>query len=177
MVNTLFSQEVFERKGKEYLFIGGKKDDLLKFSRNGKIHWFKENGMKKIWKSSSREFITNLYRDDLQFEFEGYEPFWKAELFRDSIHFYTPESELAKSFKISYDLNVIQSNSGIYFGFKDAESNIYGFVNYLGFGKPPHDNICEFNIGEEDSFYEVTVVYDGIVYKGCSTIINSIKKK
>lgn len=167
-----FLQKVFERKEKKYLFLGSIRNDSLKVSEDGKMLWLNRKELNQIDKLTSKEFLNKLYSQKLQFEMEGYEPFWSAKIYKNELFFTDPESGIEKKYDISYVYNSNKENSGAYFSFSDHSKRIYGQINYLGMENTKPEKICEYNLSDENSLYDAFITVDGILYKGCSVIVN-----
>jgi len=165
-----FAQELYQDKeGTEYLFIGGIADTSLKVWNKSKkvIEWKDAKQLEPTDRLQAPSFLTAVFDEGLSFHAEGDEPFWGAEIKKDSLIFFHP-LEGKSSYPLKIDANDF-IDSSFSCMFKCEDENIYGLVRGHSYF-PRQQQICELCICDEVSLYEIFINFKGYIYKGCVRI-------
>jgi len=165
-------QEIFfDAKSRDTcLFLGGiAEGNYFKVIENGDIVFRKADDLTQVGLLTGNEFTDELFRQNLCFESEGYEPFWNVRIFRDTLILRLPDDDGEKLYKVRLYTNEGSLSSEFFAMFSTECGNIFGTINYIGVsgGK---QRVCEYNIADEASLYEVYINIRGKVCKGCATI-------
>ncbi|MDR3056854.1 MAG: hypothetical protein LBU84_01775 [Prevotella sp.] len=168
---SFYGQAVFlDDEESECIFIGSVSDTSVKVWNKNKqaIEW-KTIAQIGLWDHlQSTAFTSSVFDAGLSFHAEGDEPFWGAEIKKDSLIFVDPDTGNKVSYKLKIDVNDFIDNS-FSFMFSCNDENIYGLVRGYSY-YPKELRVCELCICEEISLYEVFIIYKGHLYKGCAKI-------
>ncbi len=168
------AQEIYTcpRTGKEYLSLGSiSLEGKEKFLENGEICWEERDSLKQSGFLNTVEFLDTIFSQNLQITMEGYEPFWKARLTKDSLFFCCYDEPT------TYPVRIIPSrtlSSHIYIMFESQQGRVFGSIDYTGQWNRSDNKecwqCCEFNIEENRQLYSVFITVGDIALEGCVNI-------
>ncbi len=173
---TLWAQEMLTCKQtrKEYLFLGSLSVEWQKgkFIENGKICWKDMDSLQQTDFLSTKAFLDIFFSQNLQFEMEGYEPFWKARLTNDLLIFFDPETGKETAYPMRIVPNTSTVDSHIYFMFEGKQGHIFGLVDYAGLRDSTGQEYCEYNLEEDEkALYRMFFTVGNKMYKGCVPLL------
>jgi len=175
LLPAVYGQEIYLNKKSQdtCLFLGGIADGQLKVIENGYIVFRKAEDLMQVGLLTGDEFTKELFQQNLCFELEGYEPFWKVVIYGDNLTVWLPDGYGEKQYKICNE----ESLSPDFFAMFSTEcGSIFGTINYIGISSAGEQRVCEYNIPEEEnSLYEAYVSIQGKAFKGCATIRKYMK--
>ena len=151
----------------ESLFLGSFHDDQVKVLEYNNVLLKDRSNQVQSGLLSGKQFIERIFSRRLHFVFEGHEPFWQAKLTKNGLIFIGPEKQ--QRYQTTIYINAQQNGGAYYFTFRSHKDNVFGVVNYLGL-RSENQQVCEYNIGDESSLYEVYLEINGHNYRGCATI-------
>lgn len=169
-INTAHSQEVLKNltSSKEYFFIGGLQSDSIKVLSNGSLLWINNKTLTQTNKLPTKDFIKKIFNNNLFFEANGDEPFWRATITKNKLIFNNSNSK-----KTTYDIQINANTSDIdgsfYFMFNDKNGKAFGIIRGLGF-YPKDQKKCDLCLTEEATLYEVFIKVENSIYKGCASL-------
>jgi uncharacterized membrane protein len=165
--NLLLAQEVYTNSSnQEYLSLGNTNTENDKQSflnlKNGEINWINPSElqqMQQIDMLSPHIFWDKINKNSIGFYASGYEPFWNAKISKNKLQFFIEKEE---NLNITIDIknSSLTNNFVAIFHSKDG---IYGLIRSLHKG-----NLCEENLDELTSIYEVFIDYKGEILEGCA---------
>ena len=169
----VYGQEVYlNKKSRDTcLFLGGIADCQLKVVENGDIVFRKAEDLTQVGLLTGDEFVDELFRKNLCFQLDGYEPFWKVVIFGDNLTVWLPDDNGEKQYKICLQTNEEGLSPDFFAMFSTECGSIFGTINDIGITSEGEHRVCEYNISdEENSLYEAYVSIQGKAFKGCATI-------
>ena len=167
-------QELFvdNISGDTCLFVGCIEDEnKLKVYEQGKFTSKDHTNLTQVGLLIGNEFTDKLFEEGLCFELDGYEPFWNASIFKNTLSLWLSEDDSSKQYNINTYTSERSSSSVFFMMFISECGTIFGTINNIGLTYDNQCRICEYNISEEgQSLYEVYISVKGSIYKGCVTI-------
>lgn len=167
--NICFAQETYRSMdGKEnFIFIGSVDGSNIKLiGEDGFIVWKSTNDLNQTGILSPEEFLDAIMVNSLAFFADGDEPFWSAILTKDSITLSANETEV---YPIKTVVNKYDIDGSFSLMFQSDDHGVYGLIReYTYF--PADNTMCDLCLNDEKSLFEIFINYNGILYKGCSTI-------
>lgn len=170
---TIYSQELYmDIHSKDTcLFLGGIVDgNQFKVVENGDVVFKKAKDLTQVGLLIGNEFTDELFNKNLCFKLEGYEPFWDARIFRNIITLWIPGDDVQRSYKIHLHTSEGSMSPDFFALFSTECGTIFGSINNIGVSSNKKQRICEYNLADEDSLYEVYISIQGLACKGCATI-------
>ena len=164
------------KTGKEYLFVGSLSEDgeKGKFVDNRIFRWITLEGLQQSGFLTTEPFLEEVFSRGLHFEMEGYEPFWKARLTKNSLIFFDPVTGDETTYPIRIITNSGSLNSmHIYFMFEGRQGHVFGSVEYAGLRLryPDRRECCEYLIFENETLlYSVLITVGDETYEGCAGV-------
>ncbi len=173
--SSAFSQELFTnvKSGDICLFLGNLSMDgqRAKVLDHGEIRWVERKHLEQIGLFSTTDFINEVFRNNLQFEMGGYEPFWEAHLANNLLMFTDSETGKETAYPVRMVTTGNPAENHIFFMFGDKQGNVFGLVDYVGLADPAEQQYCEYNLVEDEALmYSVFITVGNRAYKGCATI-------
>ncbi|WP_159565232.1 hypothetical protein [Budvicia diplopodorum] len=153
----------------ESLFLGSVHDDQVKVLEYNNILLKDKSSLVQNGALSGKQFINRVFSRRLHFEMEGHEPLWQAKLTKNGLVFIGPDKQ--QRYQTTIYINEKDTGGAYYFTFRSHKDNVFGVVNYLGL-RSENQRMCEYNIGDSDSLYEVYLEINGRNYRGCATLNN-----
>lgn len=167
-------QEIFvdNISGDTCLFVGCIEDgNKLKVYEQGKFTFKDHANLTQVDLLIGNEFTDTLFKEGLCFRLDGYEPFWNASIFKNTLNLWLPEDDSSKQYHINTYTSERSLSSVFFMMFISECGTIFGTINNIGLTYDNQCRICEYNIPEEgQSLYEVYLSVKGSIYKGCVTI-------
>lgn len=164
-----FGQDLFVGKDKnEYLFIGSKEGNNIKLLniKNHSVLWRDKNLLQQIDRLQPKNFLQEISKAKMFFSANGDEPFWKATISEHEISFLGSNID-SEHIAIQMDINKSSIDYMFLLMFHATNNpNIYGVIRGLSV-----DSMCDLNLDEEQSIFEVFINYEGDVVKGCATLM------
>jgi len=161
-------QDLFVGQDKnEYLFIGSRegKDIKLLNMKDNSVIWNDKNLLQQIDYLQPQNFLKEIFKAKLVFSASGDEPFWKATISQNEISFFASDINSEK-IAIKIDINEFSIDSIFLLMFHSKNNqNIYGLIRGL-----TGDSVCDLNLDDEQSIFEVFINYKGEVFKGCAIL-------
>jgi uncharacterized membrane protein len=165
--NLLLAQEVYTNSfNQEYLSLGTINTENDKKSslnlKNGEVNWINLSElqeMQQIDMLSPPIFWDKINKNSIGFYASGYEPFWNAKINKNKLQLFIEKEE---NLNITIDIknSSLTNNFVAVFHSEDA---VYGLIRGL-----PKGNICEENLAELTSIYEIFIDYKGEILEGCA---------
>ena len=143
----VYGQEIYLNKkyGDTCLFLGGIADGQLKVIENGDIVFRNAEDLTQVGLLTGDEFADELFRKNLCFELEGYEPFWKVSIFGDNLTVWLPDDNGEKQYKILLQTNEESLNPDFFAMFSTEYGSVFGTINYIGITSEGEQRVCEYN--------------------------------
>ena len=173
--SILWAQEIFtgNLSGKECLFLGSISTEghKAKVFEDGKIRWEDMDRLQQTGSLPAKEFLDIVFKQDLQFNMEGYEPFWSATLTGEWFIFTDPDTMGENACPVRIVPNNDRTGH-VYFMFEGGQGHVFGLVNRAGLRDPAHQEYCEYVVEEDEKImYSVFLTIGDKTYKGCITIV------
>ena len=171
--SAIYGQEIYLDINSQdtCLFLGGIVDgERFKVIENGNVVFKKAEDLTQVDLLTGSNFTDELFKQNLCFELEGYEPFWKVTIFRDNLIIWLPDEDDEKQYKIRLYINEGRVSSDFFAMFSTECGNVFGAINYVGAPRAGERRVCEYNLSDEDSLYEAYISIHGKAHKGCATI-------
>jgi hypothetical protein len=166
------AQEIFTDtlSKKDYLFLGSVSADKgkAKMLEKGKIVWKWFNEIEQTDLLDSKAFTEEIFKYNMQFYLEGYEPFFSAALTADTLTFFDTETGDARNYPIKILTKDHTTDGAIFLMFSNENGTAFGVID-----RPSGmQQMCKFIIAEEEkTLYRTFFSVENKVYNGCVTII------
>ncbi|NDV84572.1 hypothetical protein D0T87_21675 [Bacteroides sp. 51] len=138
----------------------------LKVLEDNHLKWKSIKDIEQVDLLLGKDFLSSLFKNNLYFNMEGYEPFWQAFINDKKLIFNDMGSDTKEMFSIDIYISESDINPTFYMMFKSPDSRVFGTISYLGL------NNLEQNYGlvESLSLYNVYLCKDDKTYRGCAEI-------
>ena len=175
-------QEVYTDKSSpasnSYLFLGAVRTNKQKVTEvkvwgNDRIEYKALDELMQSDLLIGENFTDTLFKQGLHFQLEGYEPFWKAKIEKNSLSILDLESGQEQKQAVRFYANKQGMDPGFFAMFSTENGTIFGTINYIGIARGQEQQTCEYLIAEDESLYEVYISIEAQIYRGCATITDS----
>ena len=178
-------QEVYTDKSSpasnSYLFLGAVRTNKQKVTEvkvwgNDRIEYKALDELMQSDLLIGEDFTDTLFKQGLHFQLEGYEPFWKAKIEKNSLSILDLESGQEQKQAVRFYTNKQRVDPGFFAMFSTENGTIFGTINYIGIARGQEQQTCEYLIAEDESLYEVYISIEAQIYRGCATITGNRMK-
>lgn len=163
--NLLLAQEVYKNSSnQEYLSLGSTENGKQNFLnlKNGMIVWISQSELQQMQQTdmlSPSIFWDKVNNNSIGFYASGYEPFWKAKISKNKLRFIFHKEE---NINISIDIKSSSLTRNFVTIFH-SNKDVYGLIRSL-----PKGTLCEADLDEPTSIYEIFIDYKGEIFEGCA---------
>lgn len=162
-----FSQDLFvDKDNNEYLFIGSVEGENIKLLNLAKkeIVWLDKNSLELTNTILPNKFLEEIFKSKLLFLANGDEPFWRATISKTEMSFSYQDIEVEK-IPLVIDINQYPIGSSFLLMFHAKnDRNTFGLIRKVSEG------LCNLDINDEQSVYEVFINYQGKIVQGCALL-------
>jgi uncharacterized membrane protein len=171
-VGYVQAQEIYTdtHSKREYLFLGGVSLDRqkAKVHEKGEILWKPFHEMEQSDLLNCKKFVDEIFKHNLQFQIEGYEPFFNATITKEKFIFHNTETGM----KTDYPIKILTGEQGIYLMFSNEKGNVFGVIFREWFTNSDTQPFCEFNIPEDElTLFSAFLTVENKTYRGCVRIV------